>query len=168
MAAKRSYAAYAWIKEREAQFDFVHFPEWQGAGFFTTQAKRTGLCCANMTLVVQPHSPSIWAMEGNAAVTSDKLVLDVDFLEQRSVEQADVVVSPSRYMLTFLASHGWQLPARSFYNPNPVLHQETEDTGLVPRRVQRPCVSPPELELVFFGRLEQARRTGRSIGVAGS
>ena len=155
VTTQRSHEAYLWIKERESQFDVVHFPEWQGAGFFTTQAKKMGLCCSRLTLVVQTHSPSLWALEGNAAVVDDRGQLEADFLERRSAEQADVVISPSLYMLDWVTQHGWQLPPHSFYHPNAAfvaVHVEP----LVPRSIQPSCL-PPQLELVFFGRLEKRK-----------
>lgn len=154
-STQRSYEAYLWLLSREAQFDVVHFPEWSGAGYWTTVAKKQGLCCASMTLVVQTHSPSIWALEGNDALTDDPSFFDTDFLERKSVEFADVVISPSQYMLDWMVDRGWRLPARSFYHPNAVFESHT--TKLEPRTVQDSCISPMQVELVFFGRLERRK-----------
>jgi glycosyltransferase involved in cell wall biosynthesis len=151
VSSHRSYEAFLWLREREAQFDVVHFPDWQAVGFWTLTAKRQGLCCAALTLVVQTHSPSIWALEGNDQLTDDAAFFDTDFLERRSVELADVLISPSQYMLNWMVEHGWRVPARTFYHFNAVYETNTQP----PRTVQDACLS--QVELVFFGRLERRK-----------
>ena len=44
-------------------------------------------------------------------------VLGVSVLEQAAVELADVVVSPSAYLLEWMRDRGWQLPERTHVIP---------------------------------------------------
>ena len=151
-SGQRSFEAYMWLKDRESEFDVVHFPEWSGPGFWMTQAKRTGLCCANITLVSQTHSSSIWALEGNDEVTDWPGFFDTDFLERKSTEGADVVISPSNYLLDWMAD----LPPRSLFHPNAIF--ESTATSLQPRTSQPTCLTPVNaVEFIFFGRLEKRK-----------
>jgi glycosyltransferase involved in cell wall biosynthesis len=76
----------------------------------------------------------------------------VDFMERRSVELADVVVSPSRYMLEWMERDGWHLPKSSYVAQNllELPHLASRAAGGVARdaRVR---------ELVFFGRLDRRK-----------
>ena len=90
----------------------------------------------------------------------DDLVLD--HMERQALEWADVVFSPSGFMLDWVRQHGWALPASDagdgrdrglrgaavFQNPLPTwIHRSTR---IVKQKLEI-------LELVFFGRLEIKR-----------
>jgi hypothetical protein len=66
-------------------------------------------------------------------------------LERRGVELADVVISPSAYLLRQYENYGWQLPAKTFTQPYPIFRNSA--AADLDRRI-------PINELVFFGRLE--------------
>ncbi|HXT71022.1 MAG TPA: glycosyltransferase [Vicinamibacterales bacterium] len=140
-ALRMSVGVYEWLKTR--QFDVVHCHEWRGVGYFTAQAKRQGLCLPNTVLCVGTHSPTLWHLAGmNELATPEDL--EVDFMERGSVAMADVLWSPSRYMVQWLRREGWRLPSQVLVLPNVALDLEAAvaHPGSVPR------------ELVFFGRLE--------------
>jgi hypothetical protein len=70
-------------------------------------------------------------------------------MEQRSAELADLVYSPSRYLLDWVRDEGWRLPEAVACHPN-----------LLPRGfVMTPARAEarPVEELVFFGRLEERK-----------
>jgi len=139
-----SYAAYSWLKERT--FDIVHFPEMFGVGAFSAEAKRLGLAFQKTTLCVGLHSPTIWhRLENRQRVESiDDLILDA--LERKSVELADVLVSPSRYLLDWIDGAGWRRPERTYIHPYAVESlQHTRQPVGIPN------------EVVFFGRLESRK-----------
>ncbi|WP_448192854.1 glycosyltransferase [Azospirillum sp. sgz301742] len=137
-----SYAVFAWLRDR--RFDVVHFADWTGLGFCATAAKRQGLAFADTTLTVGLHGPTRWvrSITGGAFESPDELA--ADFLERCSAEQADAVVSPSRFMLDWVRATGWVLPADALAIPN-----------LLPGgSPERPAGTHAVTELVFFGRLE--------------
>ena len=142
-AAQTAWRVYRWL--RDQSFDIVYFPEWSGCGHYAIQAKRMGLAFAGTALVVITHSPTLWHLEGDQQLLKYRYYLLNDDLERASVEHADAVVSPSRYMLEWMQARGWRLPAQAFVQPN-----LTPDYA-----AQAPVESGgPVEEIVFFGRLE--------------
>lgn len=134
-------AAYHWLKAR--RFDVIHFHEMRGAGHWLTVAKRCGLAFRDTALVCQVHGPTLWHYAHSAQFLTRVEEIETDFLERRSAEGADVVLSPSRHMLEEVARMGWRLPARAEVLPN--LPPPGRAFDPAPRAVE---------ELVFFGRLE--------------
>lgn len=135
-----SHLVYRWLA-RQGDFDLVHFHEWLGLGYFSLLARRLGLALTRTTCCVGLHSPSRWIEEANQQQPAECLG-ERDLQERRSAELADVVWSPSRYLLDWVADQGWRVGATAFVRPNPL------PDG-------RPGIAPQPLrELVFFGRLE--------------
>ena len=97
----------------------VHFPECQGHGYYALLARRLGLGFPGTTFVVGGHSPTRWVYEANRWVLDTAHRLVDDFLERRCVELADVVVSPSAYLLAWMERRGWKLPERRFVQHYP-------------------------------------------------
>lgn len=143
---ERSYAAFLWLADREDSFDVVHFHEWRGIGYYSQLAKHQGLLLHDMFFVVGTHSPSVWSASGNMAPPTI-VELQIDYMERESVRLADVVISPSRYMLEWMTEKHWILPDRLVVVPNVI---DGGSAG-VHRDSQEPA---PIEEFVFFGRLE--------------
>lgn len=146
-SADHSLALYRTLKQRDEErpYDAIHFVESLGHGFYSLQAKRCGIAFEGATTVVCTHSPRRWLAEAHQMPFAHPDELSDEFLENRSLELADVVISPSAHMLDWLRDRGVRLPERSY------VQQYVTDFD----RVQSP---PPEQapieELVFFGRLE--------------
>ena len=101
--------AYAWLRKQE--FDVIHFPELQGHGYYSVLAKHQGLDFSHTTLCVGTHSPMSWIREQNHEAPYSPDELEMDFMERQCVALADVVLSPSQYMLRWMQTRGWTLPA---------------------------------------------------------
>ncbi|NII12387.1 glycosyltransferase [Oleiagrimonas sp. C23AA] len=148
----RAYRVYLWLREHQQQFDLAYFPEWKGEAYYALQSKRLGLDFADLRMMVVTHSSTTWAESGNFLVPEkfDDLVLE--YMERRSTEMADAVISPSQYMIDWTRQRGWQLPDQVHVIQN-----------LMPDGLEAPAesVSAPITEWVFFGRLE--RRKGLFI-----
>ena len=140
-----SHEAFLWLSER--RFDIVHFADWTGLGFCATSAKRQGLAFAGTTLVVGLHGPTRWVRSATGGGLEGPEELAIDFLERRSAEQADVVVSPSRYLLDWVRESGWALPPRA----------EVRQNVLPKPRESAPAAAGAVKEVVFFGRLEERK-----------
>ncbi|MBU0796380.1 MAG: glycosyltransferase family 4 protein [Alphaproteobacteria bacterium] len=137
-----SQAAAEWLRGRNA--DIAHFHDWLGLGAAAIAEKRAGKAFFDTLLVVGTHGPSAWAAEGNAVALDP----GIDHQERRSVALADVLVSPSAYLLDWFRARGWDLPRQYHVQQN-----------LLPGRADLP---PPRQtlavrELVFFGRLERRK-----------
>ena len=103
----RSYEAYLWLQDRDGACDTVHFPEWGGPGYFTALAKRQGLAFARTRIVIQTHSPTSWATFGNEAWPDGERFIETDFMERESIRLADILVTPSQYMVRWMAESGY-------------------------------------------------------------
>lgn len=143
----RSYRVYEQLKDRD--FDLIHFVDYIGLGYYTALAKSQGLCLPHAKIAVTTHSPTLWSRLANAAPVDDISYMVRDRMERLLIELADMVISPSHYMLHWLRETGFKLPARQIMLPN-----------LMPSRMQGAPPAPPVTqkgpirELVFFGRIE--------------
>ncbi|MBP2300897.1 glycosyltransferase [Azospirillum picis] len=135
---------YDWLSTQE--FDLVILMDWQGHGFYALSAKQAGLSFQNTTFIVQTHSPSLWHTMNNAAIPPHPVQAIGYFIERRSIEMADAVISPSVYMLNWAKQHGFALPNFAFVQPNLINAPEQTDADVAARAAVD--------EIVFFGRLE--------------
>jgi glycosyltransferase involved in cell wall biosynthesis len=142
-----SLALYRALKDRDRKtpFDAIHFVESLGHGFYSLLAKRQGLAFARATSVVWTHSPRRWLAEAHGFPFDNPIELGDEFLERRSLELADVVISPSAHMLDWLVENGVSLPQRSYVQ---------QYVNSIDREAPSRRRSGPVREIVFFGRLE--------------
>jgi glycosyltransferase involved in cell wall biosynthesis len=82
-----------------------------------------------------------------------RTVIGVGTLEQASIELADVVVSPSAYLVDWMRSRGWQLPDRTVVIP---YFTRSEATGEAAAEATRPSPDPLR-RLAFFGRVDEKK-----------
>jgi len=130
---------------RRHDFDVVYFNEHHGSGFYSLAAKRAGeQPFAGQTHCVITHGSMEWVFDINDQYMTRPTDLEMCLLERKSVEWADYVISPSRYLLGKYGDYGWQLPQRTFHQPLPLA------IGSPAPDASRRFAS----ELVFFGRLE--------------
>jgi O-antigen biosynthesis protein len=147
-ASSVSYHTYIWLKEHQNEFDIIHFPECQGLAFYSLLAKRQGLAFGNTMFVVSTHGPTLWVKEGSQDYLRNLGELEIDYMERTSVSAADVVISPSQYLLGWMQQNGWELPPETYVAPY-VLPE-----GVLANRLAAPPQSSKIREIVFFGRLE--------------
>lgn len=95
-------------------FDVVHFNDCCGEGNLALTAKRLGLAFHDSLLVVALHSPSQWVLELNRTLPHGPLLTAFHYAEELSVRCADLLWSPSRYMLGWASEHELALPEQSF------------------------------------------------------
>jgi GT2 family glycosyltransferase/tetratricopeptide (TPR) repeat protein/glycosyltransferase involved in cell wall biosynthesis len=143
----KSFETFQWLKKND-RFDVIHFPECEAPGYHTLAARQQGLACGRSVICVGLHSMNAWVHAANQEYLHDVSELELDFMERQSVALADLVVSPSRYLLEWIAERGWQLPSQCFVQQY-VLPQSAR-VALAPASDGVREVT----ELVFFGRLE--------------
>lgn len=149
--AAHSLALYRQLAEHDAErpYDVIHFVESVGHGFYSLCAKRQGLAFQSATTVVGVHSPRRWMAEAHGELFDSPEYIADEFLELRSLELADIVVSPSVHMLDWLTARGVRLPERSY------VQQYVTDFEQTPNGAERVTDDASQIdELVFFGRLE--------------
>ncbi len=147
-----AWRIHDWLRIRENDFDLAIFPEWSGGAFHVVQAKRQQMHYRHLQIMINTHSPESWALEGNFALPESPDFLERDFMERKSVEMADWVISPSHYMLDWMRQHRWVVPVDARSIPN--LPADTGDQDTSPRSEQ------PVTDIIFFGRLEIRKGLG--------
>jgi glycosyltransferase involved in cell wall biosynthesis len=154
----KSYHVYRFLKDRN--YDEIHFNDWLGAGFYTAMARRQGLFGA--AVVTHLHGSSHWVRSHNLTppVVED---LVVEGLERSQIENSDLVISPSRYLLDWCRRQGVKLPQS--LQRTWILPQWSEPGYTAGDDVLRTRGVPPGAidEIVFFGRHE--RRKGFQVFV---
>ena len=130
-----------WLSRRTAEgnpYDVVHFPDWQGHGYFSALARRMGTPgLLHTRVVVMIHGPLAWARASNAQKLDTLEDLESDFLEQNTVRLAETLVSPSRYLLRWMERDaGWELPPphRVFVQPYTMPRAAREAVAAAVRR----------------------------------
>ena len=148
----RSYRIYHWLVCREADFDAVIWPEWQGEAYYSLWARRTGLHFHSLPMTVVTHSPTAWAQGGNYWLPDSPDQVDLHEMESLCVALADFVVSPSAYLIEWMMQHGWRLPpvGRRRVLRNLMLPEATTPVPETRGGDQDGRIR----EWVFFGRLE--------------
>ncbi|MGB9763588.1 MAG: glycosyltransferase [Minisyncoccia bacterium] len=143
-----AYKVYLWLKENQRRYKIIIFPEWQGSLYYVLLAKKISLEFLNNIFVVNTHSPEMWAYLGNYKLPDFVDLVERDFMEKKCIEWADVLVSPSAYLLNWMKKCGYILPKESYIIPN-VFYKNEIFNG-----EEREASFGKIRELIFFGRLE--------------
>eukprot|EP00042_Codosiga_hollandica_P050511 m.604350 g.604350 ORF g.604350 m.604350 type:complete len:973 (-) comp58106_c0_seq12:41-2959(-) len=156
--AATSYRVLEWLLAQDAAgnaCNAVVFHDWRGAAHFTVLHKANQLAFQNTTLLVGLHSPTLWSAIGmNHLVTSIRDV-QTDFLERESARLADIVFSPSQYMLDWIGRFGWSTQ-KSVVLLNPLAPHVLAARESIPKDLRQNAPLPIQ-ELIFFGRLEERK-----------
>ena len=80
--------------------------------YFALLAKHTGIDFLATKLVLMIHGPLRWARTSNGQPLDSLEDAEVDFLERESIRVADLLVSPSRYLLGWVRGQGEREPGR--------------------------------------------------------
>ncbi len=151
------YLVYRYLAAK--QFDVVHFNDCGGEGSLCLAAKKLGLEFQNTLLVVALHSPSQWVLELNQTLPTGLLLAAYNYSERLSVKCADVLWSPSTYLIEWAQNRGFELPKHTFVQQYCLPSQRLRESGEGPSGF--PAVtygrSTPPKEIVFFGRLEERK-----------
>ena len=108
-----------WMRARERPFDIMHVSDRRGLGYGPLLAKSLGTNFGSTHFVVNGSGPLLWLAEASRRFLSSEHELGLVFMEKRSVELADTVISGSAYLLEWMRGAGYALPARSFVWPDP-------------------------------------------------
>jgi len=132
--------------------DVVIAHEFGAPAYAALRLRRLGLAFENTLFVVFCHGTRLWVKEMNRNERVAPAVLALARLEQACAELADVVVSPSAYLLDWMRRRGWALPAATRVIP---LVTRTAATG-------EPAPAAAEdggavRRISFFGRLEERK-----------
>lgn len=120
------------------------------------RSRQLGLGFANTQFAVYCHGTTGWIYEAHRKLRRWPTSFELQALERAAVELADVVVSPSAYMLEWMRGRGWDV-GRSvvapYFTRASAEHQAVEKVALQDR-LRR---------IVFFGRLEERKGIGQFV-----
>lgn len=147
-----SRAAYEWL--RNQSFDVVHSTAARGCIHAAVTAKHLGIDFADTLFAVEAWPPTLWTLIAGGQSTDSLRQLAIAYMERKSVELADIVISPSRHMFRWMMRHGYDLPkARCFVHPG-VLAEPVSTPANGPRGPKRIG------ELVFVGSFDVRKGIG--------
>ncbi|KNC74217.1 hypothetical protein SARC_13229 [Sphaeroforma arctica JP610] len=145
----RSYRVMQYLLRATIRFDIISFHDYMGLGYYTTMLKRQGLGFSKSILMVQLHSTLLWSDILGERSPKSYHTLGYYHMEKKSIEWADVRISPSRYYLDWLESSF--MPARLSSGHNFILHNLVYP---LPTPVSEKKIPKYSNHLVFFSRLE--------------
>jgi glycosyltransferase involved in cell wall biosynthesis/predicted O-methyltransferase YrrM len=151
--------AVTWLVHRwlaAHPFDVIHFNDCGGEGSLSLVAKKLGLAFRDSLLVVALHSPSRWVLELNQTLASDLVLAAFHYAEQLTIACADVLWSPSRYLLDWVAARDYELPRQIYLQQYAIPQPEARERPSLAIEPARGRTAPPK-EVVFFGRLEERK-----------
>ncbi len=149
---RRYYSFYRWLSEQD-RFDVVHTSEWRGGAYYALAAKRLSLRFQNTLFLVKASSPHIWNRHYQMRTIENDSMLACSHAEQKTIEWADIVISGSAHLLSFMEDVGYALPeGRLYVQPNVIDLEELDVNEQRPNYNYGQKVKSDEL--VFFGRLE--------------
>jgi glycosyltransferase involved in cell wall biosynthesis len=123
------------------------------------RTRRLGLGFEDTLFIAYCHGTRRWITDMARKVRVLPGAHALSILEQAAVELADVVVSPSAYLMQWMRQQQWELPERSLVIPYLTRSAATGEPGPhsaeLGRRVER---------IAFFGRLEERKGLRPFIG----
>lgn len=131
--------------------DVVITQDLAGPAYAALRLRQTGFGFENTLFMVYCHGTRQWITDVARKTRVLPGALAIGVMERASVELADVVVSPSVYLLDWMRAEGWQLPERSLVIP--YLTRSAATGQALSRRKTGGDVD----RLAFFGRLEERK-----------
>ena len=140
---------YLLIHLLNEKYDLAFFDDMDGTGYYPILARRLGCAgLANTLMCVTTHSSTQWINDLNQKPIDTIEKLSLTEIERRSIALADLVKSPSAYIISKYRAYGWSIPHQLTILPNFIAND------CLPIDIRR---RQPINELVFFGRLEKRK-----------
>jgi glycosyltransferase involved in cell wall biosynthesis len=127
-----------------------------GPAYAALRSRHLGLGFANTMFAIYCHGTTGWIYEAHRKLRRWPTSFELQALERAAVELADVVVSPSAYMLEWMRSRGWDL-GRSIVAP--YFTQASAER----QAVEKVPLQDRLRRIVFFGRLEERKGIGQFV-----
>lgn len=139
----RSLRIFNFLKN--SGYRYILFQDWHANGFWSTRAKRMGVAFADTVIGVIAHSPNEWQKAGMQTLGQNPLEESaLEWEEREAIRGADILVSPSRHMVSWLQENDYGLPQSVEFCPYTFEDKpKIEANSEIDRE-----------HLIFFGRLE--------------
>ena len=143
-------AVLKWLDRNPGRCRILHGHEWGGVfAYLALVLQLDPGRYPGLHLMLGTHGGHMWSQIGLKQRPSDLGSLRVDHQERLSVEWADTILSPSRYMLGYFATRGWRVQHRVVI-PNIVKGYARSDTKAIIEK-------KPVWQILFVGRLEERK-----------
>ncbi|MEM7427152.1 MAG: glycosyltransferase family A protein [Pseudomonadota bacterium] len=106
--ARAPAAVYEWLKS-QSRFDVVCTADAHGLAYYAQLARHLGLGFTNTRFAVVSVVPILWQVEQAQTLIGREIMLGRGFVEQRSLELADIQVVSCRDLRMWMARRGYQL-----------------------------------------------------------
>ena len=135
--------------------DVVVVHDLAAPAYSALRLREAGIAFRDTLFVVFCHGTRRWVLDMSRRLQAADLehVLALGVLERMSLELADVVVSPSAYLVNWMRDQGWRLPERTHVIPYITRSVALDEP---PPRPSGDAVDRVE-GLAFFGRLEEKK-----------
>lgn len=157
-AISKAYGVYRYLSKQS--YSILHFNDWLGSGFYCAMARRQGLLDA--LVVSHLHGSSEWVRIHNSH-SPELQDFEREAIERSQIENSDLVISPSQYLLDWYRARGVALPdsrQMNWFLPQWSASSPSGPGGALETRAVEPGTIS---ELIFFGRHE--RRKGFELFV---
>lgn len=146
-----SYIAYNWFKKHD-EFDFIFFSDFGGIAFYSLLAKHQGLIFEKTKVIIKVFYPLRWKLFANKTNFESIDYITDDFIERKSIELADVLISSSQYMINWIKNNRWQMPEEVVISPD-ILY--SDDEYLEKKAANKDKITEGHVinELVYYGNL---------------
>jgi O-antigen biosynthesis protein len=136
---------------REDPPEVVIVNEWRGLGFAALRARQTALALNETAFVIHCHSPGRVLTEFAQKVPDTLERFGEHVAERASIELADVVVSPSAWLLDWMRAHSWPVPESAH------VIQYIRQSAALDETPTRAPAGVPVRRLAFFGQLREGK-----------
>jgi len=100
---QRSYRVLKWVLDNGLGYDKIIYHDYQGIGFFLSRAKKCGMI-KNIDLICNIHGNHCLSGYFGKKTLSDEDLFTF-FMERKSAEDSDYVISPSQYYLDWYSKY---------------------------------------------------------------
>ena len=150
-----SYAHNVTLGLQAKPTDVVIAHDFGAPVYSALRLRQAGIAFEESLFVVFCHGTRRYVADLSPGIPFGDLetVLGIGMLEQACIELADVVVSPSAYLLDWMRGRGWALPERSLVIP---YFTRSDAIGEAVPVAPRPTPDPVR-RLAFFGRVDEKK-----------
>jgi glycosyltransferase involved in cell wall biosynthesis len=141
--------------------DVVVVQDMAGPAYSALRLREAGVAFGGTLFVVYCHGTRRWVLDMSRRLVVDDLrdILAINILERASLELADVVISPSAYLVDWMRAQSWCLPEHTLVIPYFTRSGAAGEPP--PLRVEADAAVE---RLAFFGRLEEKKGLTAFVG----
>ncbi len=131
--------------------DVVVADDWRGLAYAALRARQVGVTLTETAFVVYSHGPARVLSEAAKKLPDTVARFGEEVAQRTCIELADLVVSPSEWLLGWMRHHGWPVPATAR-----VIQNLWESTALG-EPAPRAGTGNGVRRLAFFGQLREGK-----------